>query len=242
MAGTEFDWSILDRKNLISMLWSLYPQVTDKSFTPVQLHSIIAKHIRKQLPVRVVRKMAPDVESGWVYIGGLYASDADEDYEKCIEINFNYCLFDSKITLTRKRFKGMCSTFADVILHEIIHMRQYRRREFKFLPDYESTAEKQAQRAEQGYLGCSDEIDAYSFNLACELLDRFKNDPKAVSQYIGKKHNKGKLKSHTLRMYLRAFDYDQNHRIIRRLKKRAIGYLPNAMLGRPYRTGDWINW
>jgi hypothetical protein len=38
---------------------------------------------------------------------------------------------------------------ADTILHEIMHMRQYRRRKFKILPDYASTAEKTEQRAEQ---------------------------------------------------------------------------------------------
>jgi len=42
-------------------------------------------------------------------------------------------------------------------------------------------------------------------------------------------------------MYLKAFDYNHDHKIIKRLKKRVIRYLPNAELGRPYRTADWIN-
>jgi hypothetical protein len=45
-------------------------------------------------------------------------------------------------------------------------MRQFRRRNFKQLPDYASNAEKSEIREEQEYLGCKDEIDAYSFNIA----------------------------------------------------------------------------
>jgi hypothetical protein len=120
-------------------------------------------------------------------------------------------------------------------------MRQYRRREFKILPDYDSNAEMSEQRQEQSYLGCTDEIDAYSFNIACELMDSFKNDYDSVIEYVSKKHRKGRLKSHSLRTYLKAFEYNHNHPIIKRLKTRIIRYLPNAEFGKPYRTTDWIN-
>jgi hypothetical protein len=33
-------------------------------------------------------------------------------------------------------------------------------------------------------LGCSDEIDAYGFNIACELLYRFNNDADKVIEYL----------------------------------------------------------
>jgi len=242
MARTEFNWSTLDRRGLVNFLWLAYPEVVDRKMTPTQIHTILAKHVKQLLPVRVVKKFDPTVESGWIYVGGTYFSDYDQDYKKCIEVNFNYCLFDKKISLTKYKFERICRSFADVILHEIIHMRQYRRRKFKIIPDYESTADRYQQRIEQSYLGCPDEIDAYSFNMACELMANFRNDKKAVETYIGKKHRKGKLKSNVLRMYLKAFDYDQNHKIIRRLKKRSIGYINNAELGRPYKTSDWIAW
>jgi hypothetical protein len=96
-------------------------------------------------------------------------------------------------------------------------------------------------RKEQSYLGCTDEIDAYSFNIACELLDKFKNDNKLAINYISKRQRKGNLKSNTLRTYLKAFEYNYNHPIIKRLKKRVIRYMPHAEQGKPYRTKDWIN-
>jgi hypothetical protein len=183
--------------------------------------------------------MADDVEFGWVYIGGAYYGDHDQDFKKCIEIVFAYNLFDNKITLGATTFKNMCRTFADTILHEIIHMRQYRRREWKELPYYLSTAERSEQRKQQEYLGCSDEVDAYSFNIACELIEKLK-DPKAVADYVARKHRRGRLKSSSLRMYLKAFDYNTAHPIIKKLKTRVISYIPNAELGKPYRNRDWI--
>jgi hypothetical protein len=133
----------------------------------------------------------------------------------------------------------MCQWFSDIVLHEIIHMRQYRRRNWKELPSYESTAEKSKKRREQEYLGSIDELDAYSFNIACELTDKFKTS-KDIANYVAKKHRKGQLKSISLRMYLKAFDYNTSHPIIRKLKKRIISYIPNAELGKPYRNRDWI--
>jgi hypothetical protein len=240
IAGAQFDWSMLDRNGLIQMLWQIYPEVVDKKLTPAKFKDIVAKHIKKWLPVRVSLKADPIVEIGWIYTGGTYYSYWDEEDKKCIEVVFNYNPFDEKVIITKDRFKRICRIFADVVLHEVIHMRQYRRRDFKILPDYESHADKSELREEQSYLGCTDEIDAYSFNIACELLERL-HDPKKIEEYVGKRHRRGHLLSNGLRGYLKAFEYDHNHPIIKRLKKKIIHYIPNAQLGKPYRTADWIN-
>ena len=126
-------------------------------------------------------------------------------------------------------------------MHELIHMRQYRRRKFKQLPTYNSTAEKTEQREEQTYLGCSDEIDAYGFNIACELLWKFKNDKDKVIAYLNE-DQKGKRRKHdSWRMYLKAFNHDHEHPIIKRVKRKVVRYLPNALYGKPYRNRDWIS-
>lgn len=235
----NFDWSLLDRKSLINIFWLLKDQIVGKTYPISELQSIFSRHLKKHLPIKVSKTIGTDVDFGWVYIGGTYYGDHDQDFKKCIEIVFAYNPFDDKITLGPLTFKHMCRSFADTILHEIIHMRQYRRRNWKELPSYQSNAAKSDQRREQEYLGCSDEIDAYSFNIACELVDKFKNS-KDIANYISKKHRKGRLKSSSLRMYLKAFDYNTSHTIIRKLKKRVIGYIPNAELGKPYRNRDWI--
>ena len=237
----KYNWSTLDRKSLYHILWQAYPEIVNKKLTANKIKSICSKHIRSVLPVKVTKKPDACVDSGWIYIGGTYYSDFDRQRKECIEVNFVYNPLDEHVKINKYRFSRMCKIFADVILHEIIHMRQYRRRNFKIIPDYESNAEMQDLRREQNYLGCSDEIDAYSFNIACELLEKFRFDKKQVIKYLGKKHKRGYLQSSSLRSYLKAFQYDHNHKIIKRLKKKVIRYLPHAELGKPYRNKDWIN-
>lgn len=236
----EFNWSALDRTTIAKIFWELKPEVVDIPVKAQKLHTLFSRHIKKNFPVKVVKVIDSEIDKGKICIGGSYFSDCDKSKKIGIEVNFNYRNPNEKICLSKERFHRISYTFADTLLHEIIHMRQYRRRKFKYIPDYESTAERRDQRLEQSYLGCHDEVDAYSFNVACELLDKFQSQ-KAASRYLSKKHHKGVLKSISLRMYLQAFDYNHDHQIIKKLKKRAIRYLPKAELGRPYLTKDWIN-
>ncbi len=237
----NFDWSILTRKGLSEMLWQIHPEIIDQRLTIDQIKRKLSKQIKTYLPIRVSKKPDTSVDSGWIYVGGVYYSDWDQQKKLCIEVNFAYNPKDKYIIIDKKKFTHMCRIFSDVVLHEIIHMRQYRRRKFKPIPDYESNAEKDELRQEQGYLGCTDEIDAYSFNIACELLEKFKGNKPEVIKYIGKHHRRGFIRSQSFRSYLKAFEYNHNHPILRRLKKRIIRYLPHAEQGKPYRTKDWIN-
>jgi hypothetical protein len=237
----KFDWSILDRAGLIEYFWSLYPEICDQKISIHSLHTKISKHIKKQLPVRINKKRNVKVEPGWIWVGGTYYSDNDREKKQCIELDLVYELFDEKTILTKRRYQRVCYTLADTLLHEIMHMRQYRRRKFKNLPDYASTAAREEKRQEQEYLGNSDEIDAYSFNIACELLDKFNYKTKKVIDYLNE-NQKGTNRRHNCwRMYLKAFDHDHNHPIIQRVKKKVIRYIPNATNGKPYRNKDWIN-
>lgn len=237
----EFDWSSLDRKYLTQLFWETSEEIVGKELPIRKVHSIISTHIKKHLPVKVSKHSDENVEFGFAYIGGCYYSSLDYDNEKCIELIISYNPFEDKLTISRHRFKQMSTLFADTILHEIIHMRQFRRREFKYLPDYASTAEKREKRDEQSYLGNSDEVDAYAFNSACELVSKFPDDHNRVVKYLNEKQSKRRGKINTWQMYLKAFDYDHDHHIIQRLKKKIIRYLPYADLGKPYRNRDWIS-
>lgn len=238
---SKFNWSILDRSNLIDYFYSLYPEICDQPLSVDKLHSKISKHIKKQIPVRISKKRDVKVDDGWIWVGGTYYSDWDKEKRLCIDLCLVYNLFQEKIILSKRRYERMCFSLADTLLHEIMHMRQYRRRKFKDLPDYASTASREEKRQEQEYLGNSDEIDAYSFNIACELVDKFKGNPKQVFNYLNE-NQKGKNRRHNCwRMYLKAFDHDHNHPIVQRVKKKVIRYIPHAILGKPYRNSDWIN-
>ena len=120
-------------------------------------------------------------------------------------------------------------------------MRQARKRNFKNLPGYSSQAESTKQRQEQEYLGDNDEIDAYAFNMACELDEKFHGDMKKIVSYFDEPQ-KGKRRYYdTWRMYLKAFNWDSDHKICRRLKKRSIYYLSRSQISKPFQCKDWIH-
>lgn len=235
---SKFDWSLLDRKGLTKFVYSIYPEICEKRISIPKFHKILARHLKSRLPIMVTRKTQIGEINDKLYIAGTYYSSLDKSKKRCIEIVCEYNA-DKTITLTKKEFKIIALHIADTILHEIVHMRQHRRRKFKILPDYFSTAESSTQRREQEYLGNTDEIDAYSFNIACYLMDRFKGDSKKAARYLNS--NRTSKFNWGWTMYLNAFDKNHRHPIIRRLKQKVIRYFPNALEGKPYRSKDWIN-
>lgn len=237
----SFDWSAVDRHSVSMHLWSLFPKIIGKKLTVPEIHNILSRKIKSVYPVGIRKTIDNTVKPGVVYMGGEYYSDKDKKRTKCIVIRLVYHSTTDKYIMNTTTFWQLCVCFADTMLHEIIHMRQYRRRRFKYLPEYQSTAEKVAQREEQIYLGSSDEIDAYGFNIACSLMEKFNNDNFAIVQYLNENYKKTKYKQTSWKMYLKAFDYNHDHVIIKRLKKKIIRYFPHAAVGKPYKNKNWIN-
>lgn len=235
-----FDWSKIDRISIISILWPIYKELTQQKISVFKFYKTISKELKKYLPIITSCMHDINISKGLVFIGGTYYSFKDQENKNSISLDLFFNNKKDKLFLTNRNFKNICTSIADTILHEIIHMRQYRRRNFKILPEYASTADKKEKNQQQSYLGCSDEIDAYGFNIACELLDKFNYDEKKVIKYLDQHQKNKNRKFNSWRMYLIAFDHDHNHKIIKRLKKKVIRYLPHAVDGRPYRNKDWI--
>ena len=213
----------------------------NKDLTIDQFHKKITNHIKKYMPIRSRKSRETQVDFGRVYVGGVYHTMYDMERQKSIELCLAYNPFDEKVPMTTRRFNRFCVRVADVLLHEVIHMRQARKRKFKNLPGYSSKAESTKQRKEQEYLGDNDEIDAYAFNMACELHEKFKGDMNKIVEYLNSEQ-KGKRRHYdTWRTYLKAFDYDQNHKIIKRIKKRSIYYLSRSQIIKPFQSKDWIH-
>lgn len=236
-----YDWSVWDRDTITSMVQAARDSLVYQNLTVNQFHDKITKHIKKYMPIRSRKSREKQVDSGRVYIGGVYHTYYDEQREKSIELCFAYNPKDRILEMPTRHFNRVCVRIADVLLHEVIHMRQARKRKFKELPGYSSTAESTKQRVEQEYLGDNDEIDAYAFNMACELNDKFAGNMKQIVNYLNEEQ-KGKRRYYdTWRTYLKAFDYNHNHRIIRKIKKRSIYYLSRTQIIKPFHSKDWIH-
>lgn len=236
-----FDWFSLDRNTLFDMLYSLKNRVVNKHLTVDQFHTKLVYEIKKNIPIRFKKVRNSKVDKNWVWVGGSYYSDRDENSERAIEIEFCYSTKEDAIKISSSRFARLCISFADTMLHEIIHMRQHRRRNWKSTPYFPSTANRVKQREEQEYLGCRDEIDAYAFNIACELYDKFDGNQKQAFRYLNENQKGLRRKHNCYRMYLIAFGHNHSHPVIKQIKKKVVSYWPQAKTGKPYRNSEWIN-
>lgn len=241
MARKPFNWALLDRENLYTMLYELKPYIVGKRLAIKTLQKLLSDHIKWHLPIKVTLKRDISHDNGVVYIGGAYYSSYDIDDRRHVEIVFSYKDTDSKIKLSETRWDRMCRLFADTMLHEIIHIRQYRTRSFKDIPGYESTAYYARDRREQEYYGHKDEMGAFSFNIACELYDKFGEDFDAAKHYLDTNLAKRAKKS-GWHKYMKTFDWNHNHPVIRAMKKKIIRNLPYAQIGKPFKTPDHLTY
>ncbi len=240
MAREAFNWSTLDRSTLYSILNGARKHIVGRRLLIEDLHKTLSRQVKKHLPIKTKMIRDPGQEQGLIYVGGCYYGGEDENYsDKFIEIVFSYFMFDEYLTITQYRWHRICIVFADTILHEIIHMRQYRTRYWKMLPGYESTAHLAKQRKDQNYYGHPDEIGAYAFNIACELYDRFGTNYQAAKRYLNSNDCQRHKRSNYYR-YLKTFDMNHRHNVIKRLKRKVTFYLPYAEIGKPFKTSDYL--
>ena len=241
MSRKPFNWSLLDRQSLYSMLYRLRSSIVDQELPVKEIQQRLSAHIKYYLPVRVRIDTDPTHEAGVIYIGGTYYADHDVNGHRQIEVVFSYRDTDAVIKVNDNRWRRMCALFADTVLHEIIHMRQYRTREFKLIPGYESTAYSAKHRKEQEYYGHPDEMGAFSFNIACELYSKFGNDFDAIKSYLDSNQSK-RCRKTTYHRILKVFDWDHSHPVIHSMKKKIVRNLPYAQIGKPFKTPDYLTY
>ena len=232
----DFNWSQLDRTNLYNMLYTAGADIVGKKLPIKTLHKRLSSHIKSCLPVSV-KKWQYDVKQdrGFPYMGGAYDSVADKRGKKgFIEIVLSYNPLDTEAQVTRYRWHRLCGLFADTILHEVIHMRQYRSRNFKDIPGYESTAYYHRQRQNQEYYGHRDEMGAHAFNIACEMLDRFGYNTWAIRNYMDNLDRR--TKKGTFTKFMSAFEWNHDHIKVRQMKQKVLRQLEYAYIGRPFKT------
>jgi len=147
--ANTFNWSALTRDMLYSLLNEVQSRVVGKKLKIEKFQKIVSQHLKGHLPIRVVCDRDPETESEYVFVGGWYFSDLDKKHRKPIQVVFSYHFFDEFIQVSRHKWQRICWLFADTMLHEIIHMRQFRARKFKSIPGYQSTASRGRDRRNQ---------------------------------------------------------------------------------------------
>jgi len=237
-----FNWSQLDRKTLYSMLYELKSEIVDRRLPIGEITSILSKHIKANLPVKVTSSRHKPVKPGEVWIGGAYYSDLDSAGNKrFIEVELVFPTTANTMKTSLYRWERMCTLFADTILHEIIHTRQYRARNFKDILGYESTAYYAKDRREQEYYGHRDEMGAHSFNLAQDMIDKFGLDTRAIKDYLDSAIPK-RVRPNGWGRFMKAFEYNHNHPKVRQMKQKILKQLEYASTGKPFKTTNHLTY
>jgi len=242
MARKAFNWSLLNRDNLYSMLYNLKPEIVDKRLPIAEITSIISKHIKAQLPLKVTSNRFKPVKPGEVWIGGAYHSYLDKAGNKrFIEVELAFPTSANTMKTSLYRWERMCHLFADTVLHEIIHTRQYRARNFKDIPGYESTAYYAKDRREQEYYGHRDEMGAHSFNLAQDMIDKFGLDTRAIKEYLDSPVPK-RVRPNGWGRFMKAFEYNHAHPKVCQMKRKIMNQLEYAYQGKPFKTTNHLTY
>ena len=242
MTRRAFNWSELDRNMLYSMLYELKPKIVDKRLPIAEINSMVSKHIKAHLPIKVTSSRFKPVKPGEVWIGGAYHSYLDNlGNKRFIEVELVFPTTADTMKTSLYRWERMCRLFADTVLHEIIHTRQYRARNFKDIPGYESTAYYAKDRREQEYYGHRDEMGAHSFNLAQELIDKFGFEISDIKEYLDSPVLK-RVRPNSWGRFMKAFEYDHSHPKVVQMKRKIMTQLENAYLGKPFKTTNHLTY
>ena len=87
----DFNWSLLDRNNLYSMLYGAGCDVVGQKLPLNLIHSRLSKHIKSSLPVSIKKlQYDPTQDRGFPYMGGSYDSILDKKGKKRFRRRKNY--------------------------------------------------------------------------------------------------------------------------------------------------------
>ena len=156
-------------KNLGDIYDKLEGKVVEREF--------LIKKIKSKIPFREVKIVSVETLSvpyGRFNISGMYDPDRDEQGKPPITVeiafpkNFNY-RFDEN-NLHREHWAGLCIDLASILGHEFVHLQQFRKRNFEWSKQYFSTSKNYKLKEAQEYYGDKDEIGAYAFMAATQIL------------------------------------------------------------------------
>lgn len=161
---------------------------------------------------------ASEVDIGDLNFSATYDYELDSMDRPSIEIYFVFNPLDHTLIIDEETFDNISKRLCDTISHEQIHQRQYRSRYWEEYFDVDTDNPFL-------YLSNKDEIDAYSYNIANELLD-YTDCQKALS-LLTKPSNITIEQSVNLWAYIQLFGSASNP-IIKRLLKKVSKILPNV--------------
>lgn len=180
-----------------------------------ELKTLIEKNFRKyRVSVNVV-PVFDDIGISFMAFGGSYDDETDT-------IGIDFLVTDTKdetLCITETFWDEFKFKFTQLLMHELIHRSQYIARDGLF--ESKKYLIHKNPTEDQKYLSDSDEIDAYSHDIALEILKYYRKSEK--SDIFSSLYKKRKLES--LSIYKKAFKNTNWTKIYRKLVKKSYKWV-----------------
>lgn len=185
-----------------------------------EISSIIGEVIATNFRTDVLHADAQEVDVGDINVTAFYDPELDSMNRPCIELYLVYNTLDDILLFDDELFDTVTKRVCDALCHEQIHQQQHRAR---FWESWDYDVDDI-----YAYLGNKDEIDAYSHNIANELLDFA--DYQNVLTLLNNPSTIQIEQSVNLWVYIKTFGVDDP--VVKRLLKKIIRKLPQVIYER----------
>ena len=187
--------------------------------TKNEIAEIVGKLISETFRTDILICDANEVDIGDLNFSAYYDYELDSMNRPCIQVYFVFNPLDNTLIFDEELFNNVVKRLCDTISHEQIHQRQYRSRfwEDTYNVDIDNPV---------SYLSNKDEIDAYSYNIANELLD-YANHQNVLT-ILTEASKITVEQSVNLWVYVNLFG-GANNPTIKRLLKKVIKVLPDVV-------------
>ena len=213
------------RKQILEILDEIKPMVVDNFFSVDEFVQELGYFIGKRFNVDVRHAEATQVDQNDVDFTGFYDGGLDESGDIPIEIFIITNPLQDVLIIDDEGFDSIARRLADTLSHEVIHMHQFRARDFLEVETVGFVDVDSEEEENRYYLSSPDEINAYAYNIANELLDR--HSYTLVLEKLNKVSQIQIEDSVNLWAYVQAFSKDVNHSVIKRLIKKVYKSLNN---------------
>lgn len=218
-----------DRKDLEKSVQAFLAYLTMEDDLKPKYIALQLQQTLKHLGVgEVTVGYADQIDRGDMNLNATYDPWDDEDELDPYRIELLFNPKDKKsIKFDTTALEEIKHRLIDALEHEMIHSVQYQKRDFKQQKGYRS------QDREQEYLGNQDEIEAFAKNISSELLRHADKEQatdmlRSVKNTTELRDKLGNLLSPNLVGYLRAWDFNTRHPVIKKLLKKVYNYIQNS--------------
>ena len=153
--------------------------ISTKKFTVPEFTRLIRSLIATT-DIRVRTARDKSILKNHIVISGTYDPEDDESNIPPIVIYVTYSNTQKKILMKDIDWPKLCLDLIECSGHEIVHQTQYRLRGFDVGNTiFVSLSTEESKRLEQEYLGNSDEVEAFGYSIAVDIL--IKEYPKKIT-------------------------------------------------------------